>query len=95
MRFLHLILNAVRANCSKDFVLGVPLSSEEEIPNGLDTEQSVEIAISIAERVDVNYLSVTHGTRGTYVKDVSNPDGIAVESASKMKGAGGLPMLVA
>ncbi len=95
MRFLHLILDAVKANCSKDFVLGVRLSAEEEIPNGLDTEQSVEIAISLSERVDVNYLSITHGTRGTYVKDASNPDGVAIESASKIKAASGLPMLVA
>jgi 2,4-dienoyl-CoA reductase (NADPH2) len=95
MRFLHLILDAVKANCSKDFVLGVRLSAEEEIPDGLDTEQSIEIAMSIAERVDVDYLSVTHGTRGTYVKDASNPDGVAVDSASRMKAASGLPMIVA
>ena len=94
MRFLHLVADAVRSTCSPDFVLGVRLSALEEIADGLDLKQSTEIAIAIAERKDIDYLSVTHGTRGTYVKDASNPDGVAVHSAAELKRVSGLPMIV-
>jgi 2,4-dienoyl-CoA reductase (NADPH2) len=93
--FLRLIVERIRASCSPGFVLGVRLSAEEEVPGGLTLGDSCEIAGRLAELGGVDYLSVTHGTRGSYVKDSSQPDGVAVQSAAQVKAASGLPTIVA
>lgn len=94
-RFLRELIDAVRANCSADFALGVRLSAEEEIPDGLDTDETCRIAELMAEQGGVDYVSVTHGVRGAYVKDGTHPDTIAVPSAARVKAASGLITLVA
>lgn len=94
-RFLRELIDAVRASCSADFALGVRLSAEEEIPDGLDTDETCRIAELMAEQGGVDYVSVTHGVRGAYVKDGTHPDKIAVPSAARVKAASGLITLVA
>ena len=42
----------------------------------------------------VDYFSITHGTRGSYVKDSTGPDAVAVPSASRVRAATGVPTLV-
>jgi 2,4-dienoyl-CoA reductase (NADPH2) len=93
MRFLHLILEAMRSAIPTGFVLGVRLSGEEEIPGGMTIDDCVRVAEDLAGR-GVDYFSITHGTRGKYVKDSTNPDAVAVPSAARVKAATGLPTLV-
>ena len=93
-RFLMLLVEAMRATLPDGGILGVRLSAEEEVPGGLDTEQTCRIAELLAESGHVDYLSITHGTRGTYVKDATHPDGVAIDSARRIRGACGLPVLV-
>jgi 2,4-dienoyl-CoA reductase (NADPH2) len=93
MRFLRLVLEAMRSVIPQGFVLGVRLSGEEEIPGGMTIEDCVRIAEDLAGR-GVDYFSITHGTRGKYVKDSTNPDAVAVPSAARVKAATGLPTLV-
>ena len=94
VRFLDLVLDAMRSQSPAGFVLGVRLSGEEEVPGGMDLDDCVRIAEHLAARGDVDYLSITHGTRGTYVKDFSHPDAVAVPSAARVRAASGLPTLV-
>ena len=42
----------------------------------------------------VDYFSITHGTRGKYVKDSTGPDAVAIPSASRVRAATGVPTLV-
>jgi 2,4-dienoyl-CoA reductase (NADPH2) len=54
----------------------------------------VRIAEDLAALGVVDYFSITHGTRGSYVKDSTGPDAVAVPSASRVRAATGVPTLV-
>lgn len=94
MRFLHLVIEAMRSVTPNGFALGVRLSAEEEIPGGMALDDCVRIAEDLAELGTVDYFSITHGTRGKYVKDSTGPDGVAVPSAARVRAATGIPTLV-
>jgi 2,4-dienoyl-CoA reductase (NADPH2) len=93
-RFMMLVVEAMRSALPDGQILGVRLSAEEEVPGGLDTEQTCRIAEVLAASGHVDYVSITHGTRGAYVKDATNPDGVAIDSAGRVRRACGLPVLV-
>jgi 2,4-dienoyl-CoA reductase (NADPH2) len=94
LRFLDEVVDAIRGATGPDFVLGVRLSAEEEVPGGTSIDHCLQVAQHLARRGDVDYLSITHGTRGSYVKDSTGPDAVAVESAARVRAATGLPVLV-
>jgi 2,4-dienoyl-CoA reductase (NADPH2) len=94
MRFLHLVIEAMRSVTPAGFALGVRLSGEEEIPGGMDIDDCVRIAEDLAALGGVDYFSITHGTRGKYVKDSTGPDGVAIPSASRVRAATGVPTIV-
>ena len=94
MRFLHLVIEAMRSVTPTGFALGVRLSGEEEIPGGMGIEDCVRIAEDLAALGVVDYFSITHGTRGKYVKDSTGPDAVAVPSASRVRAATGGPTIV-
>lgn len=94
MRFVDEVVAAMRAAMPENMVLGVRLSGEEEIPGGMGIEDCVRIARHLAESGSVDYFSITHGTRGKYVKDATHPDGVAVDSAARVRSETGLPVLV-
>ncbi|WKN48466.1 FAD-dependent oxidoreductase [Nocardioides sp. Arc9.136] len=93
MRFVRLVVEAMRSVTPEGFVLGVRLSGEEEVPGGMGVDDCVRIAGDLAGR-GIDYVSITHGTRGTYVKDSTGPDAVAVPSAARVRAATGLPTLV-
>ncbi|MBY6412169.1 FAD-dependent oxidoreductase [Rhodococcus sp. BP-252] len=93
MRFPRMIIDAMRSEIPAGFVLGVRLSGEEEIPGGMGIDDCVRIAENLAE-LGIDYFSITHGTRGKYVKDSSGEDAVAIPSAARVKAATGLPTLV-
>jgi 2,4-dienoyl-CoA reductase (NADPH2) len=94
MRFLHLVIEAMRSVTPAGFALGVRLSGEEEIPGGMGIDDCVRIAEDLAALDTIDYFSITHGTRGKYVKDSTGPDAVAVPSASRVRAATGVPTLV-
>jgi len=94
MRFLHLVIEAMRSVTPAGFALGVRLSAEEEIPGGMGIEDCVRIAEDLTALGTIDYFSITHGTRGKYVKDSTGPDAVAVPSASRVRAATGVPTLV-
>ncbi|ROZ99074.1 FAD-dependent oxidoreductase [Gordonia sp. OPL2] len=93
MRFGRMVVEAMRSAMPPGKALGVRLSGEEEIPGGMTIDDCVPIAEYFAS-LGVDYLSITHGTRGSYVKDSTQPDAVAVPSASRIRAATGLTTLV-
>lgn len=94
MRFLLEVIGAVVDRCGPDFPLGVRLSVDEELPNGLRLADTREIAARLAATGHVDYLNLTIGVRGGYVKDMSWPEGLVVEAAAAIRQSSGLPVLV-
>jgi len=94
MRFLRLVVEAMLSVTPPGFALGVRLSGEEEIPGGMDIDDCVRIAEDLTALGGIDYFSITHGTRGKYVKDSTGPDGVAIPSASRVRAATGIPTLV-
>ncbi|ORJ92568.1 NADH:flavin oxidoreductase [Prescottella equi] len=93
MRFGRMVVEAVRSVMPDGKVLGVRLSGEEELPGGMTIDDCVPVADFYAG-LGIDYLSITHGTRGAYVKDSTQPDAVAVSSASRVRAATGLTTLV-
>ncbi|WP_089246165.1 oxidoreductase [Rhodococcoides kyotonense] len=93
MRFPRLVIDAMRSVMPPGFVLGVRLSGEEEIPGGMGIEDCVAVAENLSD-LGIDYFSITHGTRGKYVKDSTGEDGVAIPSAARVKKATGVPTLV-
>ena len=94
MRFIHEVIRAVRAQCGADFLLGVRLSADEETGEGLGIADTVRIAETLARTGGVDYLSITLGTRGAYVKDVTQPEATAARAAGIIRQACNIPILV-
>lgn len=94
MHFLERIVAGVRELSGPDFVVGVRLSAEEEIPGGMRLDDALAVTRRLSEVARPDYLSITMGTRGSYVKDVTEPLGVAVPAAAAIKAATTLPVLV-
>lgn len=94
LRFLREVLEAIRARCRADFIVGVRLSADEESADGLGIPDTVRIANELARLQLADYLSITLGMRGGYVKDLSQPDATAARAAGIIRKSCGLPIIV-
>ena len=59
------------------FRAGRPAFRRWEIPNGLGVRDTVSIGQALAGTAAVDYLNITLGTRGAYVKDAAAPEAAA------------------
>lgn len=94
LRFLRALIESIRKHCGEDFLLGLRLSADEEVADGLMIPDTAQIAKAIARDGLVDYLSITLGTRGLYVKDVTAPEATAARAAGIIREACGLPIIV-
>ena len=94
MRFLHQIIATIREQCGDEFLLGVRLSADEEIGDGIGIADTARIAEALERSGGVDYISITLGTRGAYVKDVTQPEATAARAAGIIRKACGIPILV-
>lgn len=94
LRFLREVIDSIRRYCGEDFLLGLRLSADEEIADGLEIPDTVQISKALANDGLVDYLSITLGTRGSYVKDVTAPEATAARAAGIIRNACGLPIIV-
>jgi 2,4-dienoyl-CoA reductase (NADPH2) len=94
LRFLRELIASIRKHCGEDFVLGLRLSADEEVADGLTIPDTAQIGKAIARDGGVDYLSITLGTRGLYVKDVTAPEATAERAAGIIRDASGLPVIV-
>ena len=84
----------VRAVCRPDFVIGVRLSADEETADGLGVRDTVGIGQLLAAQGETDYLNITIGMRGAYVKDATHPVAPAARAAGIIRKETGLPVIV-
>lgn len=94
VRFLLEVIDSIRAHCGSDFGLSVRLSADEEQLDGLEIPDTVRIAQMLERHGATDLLSITLGTRGSYVKDMTAPDAPAANAAIAIRRECGLPLLV-
>lgn len=86
-RFLLDIIEAIRAACRPGFILGLRLSADEEIAGGIELADTRRLVELLAAQQPVDYLSITLGTRGAYVKDATQPVAGAARAAAVVREA--------
>jgi 2,4-dienoyl-CoA reductase-like NADH-dependent reductase (Old Yellow Enzyme family)/thioredoxin reductase len=62
LRIVLRIIDEIKAIAPRDFVVGMRISGDEGIENGLDNAAWVQIARTFADTGKLDYLSVTQGT---------------------------------
>ncbi|MCU1458751.1 MAG: NADH:flavin oxidoreductase [Actinomycetia bacterium] len=93
MRFGLEVLDAIRARCGESIVVGFRLSGEEEIEDGLHLAESTVVAKTLGETGAVDYLSVSIGSGSSYVRDMSQPTGLAVRYSAALREVAGIPVV--
>lgn len=84
----------VREVCGPDFLIGVRLSADEETADGLGVRDTVGIGQILARQAQTDYLNITIGMRGAYVKDATHPAAPAARAAGIIRQETGLPVIV-
>jgi 2,4-dienoyl-CoA reductase-like NADH-dependent reductase (Old Yellow Enzyme family)/thioredoxin reductase len=95
MRLLLEVVEQIRSRCGDDFPIGARLSADEGMPDGLTVDDTLEIVDALQEAAPVDYLSITHGMRGSYVKDSTYDEGFALPLAEPVKQIVDVPVVVA
>jgi len=94
LRFLLEVIDSIRRHCGDGIGLSVRLSADEEIADGLEIPDTTRIARALEAHGGVDLLSLTLGTRGAYVKDMTSPDAAAANAARAVRRECGLPILL-
>jgi 2,4-dienoyl-CoA reductase-like NADH-dependent reductase (Old Yellow Enzyme family) len=95
MRFLFEVIDEVRSQVGDEIALGVRLSAVEGVPNGLEVEDTQRFAERLEALGSVDYLHLTMGVRGAYVKDNTFEQGFARDAVAEVRRATGLPLIQA
>jgi 2,4-dienoyl-CoA reductase (NADPH2) len=95
LRLLVEIVEAIRMRCGGGFAVGARLSAEDYVPGGLTLDDTREIAVTLQDAAPVDYLSITTGMRGYYVKDSTFDEGFALDMAQAVKAEVDVPVIVA
>jgi len=95
LRFLREIVEEIRTCCGAAFPLGVRLSASEQTSHGLTLDDTLEIVDALQRAAPVDYLSITAGVRGGYVKDSSVEEGFALGLAEAVKQGVDVPVIAA
>jgi 2,4-dienoyl-CoA reductase (NADPH2) len=94
LRFLIEVIESIHKHCGDDFPLGLRLSADEETVDGLEVADTAQIAKALAALGTVDYLNITLGVRGGYVKDMTAPEATAANAAMRIRRESGLPVIV-
>ena len=94
MRFLIEVMEAVRSKCGESFPVGVRLSADDLEPGGLTLDDALEIVDALQNSAAADYLSITTGARGSYVKDMTYDEGFARGYAEALKDGVDVPVIV-
>lgn len=98
MRFSLEVLEAIRAECGSDFVVGMRISGDEFTDGGLTPDDMAEIARRLARTGMVDFLSIIGGGAHTLqlqamaVPNMSFPNGCYVPLAAAIKQAVDVPI---
>jgi Pyridine nucleotide-disulphide oxidoreductase/NADH:flavin oxidoreductase / NADH oxidase family len=94
LRLLADTIESIRETCGSAFIIGVRLSADEETADGLGVRDSVAIAQALARQAETDYLNITVGLRGSYVKDITAPEAPAARAAAIIGRESGLPVIL-
>jgi 2,4-dienoyl-CoA reductase (NADPH2) len=95
MRFLIEVIEEVRSRCGSGYPVGVRVSADDLAPGGLTLDDTLEIVAALQRMAPVEYISVTTGVRGAYVKDASFEEGFARGHSRAIKQIVDVPVIVA
>jgi 2,4-dienoyl-CoA reductase (NADPH2) len=95
IRLLREIVEEMRSRCGDGYPIGVRLSAVEETPDGLTMDDTREIVQAIQEAAPVDYVSLTAGMRGAYVKDTTYAEGFTLGMAAAVKREVDVPVMAA
>ena len=95
MRFLLELVEEVRGSCGAGCPVGVRLSAEDLEPGGLTLDDTLAIVDALQIAAPVDYISVTTGVRGAYVKDMTYPEGFARSFSKAIRLHVDVPVIVA
>ncbi|HET7379207.1 MAG TPA: NADH:flavin oxidoreductase, partial [Gaiellales bacterium] len=93
LRLLLELVEEIRTQCGSDFPVGVRLSAEEHAPGGMTLDDTLEIVDALQEAASIDYLSITTGMRGGYVKDSSWGEGFSLGLAETVKQIVDVPVI--
>ena len=94
-RLLREVVEEIRARCGLVYPVGMRVSADEETPGGLTLDDTRELVQAIQEHAPVDYVSVTVGMRGAYVKDASYAEGFTLGMAAAVKQDVDVPVIAA
>ncbi|MGO1117482.1 oxidoreductase [Rhodovibrionaceae bacterium A322] len=61
LRFTYQVLDAIRAACGPDFILGLRMVADEDWDKGLSKEEGVEIAKRLVQTEQIDFLNIIRG----------------------------------
>jgi 2,4-dienoyl-CoA reductase (NADPH2) len=94
-RLLREIVEDIRLRCGPAYPVGIRLSAEEETPDGLTIDDTREIVLALQDSAPVDYISLTAGMRGAYVKDTAYAEGFTLGWAALVKQEVDVPVMAA
>ncbi len=95
LRLLVEIVEEIRTRCGAEYPIGARLSAEDYVAGGLTLDDTREIAVTLQDAAPVDYVSITTGMRGYYVKDSSFDEGFALDMGQVLKADVDVPVIVA
>jgi 2,4-dienoyl-CoA reductase (NADPH2) len=94
-RLLREIVEDIRTRCGAGYPVGIRLSADEETPDGLAIDDTREIVSELQASAPVDYVSLTAGMRGAYVKDAAYVEGFTLGMAALVKQDVDVPVMAA
>ena len=94
MRFLIEVMEEMRSRCGCDYPVGVRLNAEDLEPGGLTFDDTLEIVDALQSAAPADYVSITTGARGAYVKDMTFDEGFARGFSEAVKEGVDVPVIV-
>ena len=97
--FLTEVLTAVRHKTGDDFIIGLRLSESERDPSGLQSEEALQVALALEQRLD--YISITAGTSNTaggaihIAPPMTTKHAYLAPASARFKQKLGIPVMVA
>ncbi len=97
LRFSRRVIEAVRTKCSSSMAVGMRVSADELVTDGLNADDILAIVAELTAEGGIDYVSVsigTHSTVNVMIGDMSLPQGHVVPLAAKIKRALSIPVFV-
>ena len=94
LRFLVDVISAVRRRIGDTPTVGVRLSADEEIEGGLRVPDAKDIVTTLGATGAIDYVSLSVGLSGSYIKDMFAAEGCAETRIAEIKRSTHLPIVI-